>query len=153
MLWENHMLQSYNMHQYYLPLGLPPPVTHKQHWSSHQWILFWLKEVHRTKAQNMRQQCNGGSQRAWRKREIRILRKQSLFQASNLVCWLAGQEARVRKVFCSYFTHLELKEAPFLFHFFCNLCSSDLRADHSMLFCMLSFLLLNFCTAVKTDTT
>lgn len=52
---------------------------------------------------------------------------------------------------CSYFAHLELKEAPFLLHLLCDLGSCDFCADHPVLLCMLSFLLLNFCTVIKAD--
>jgi hypothetical protein len=143
---NNHMLQSRTPHPCSPRPGLPQSLASNiKVLTNKSW--FGLKRPIGPRAQNMRQQCNVGSQRAWRKREIRILRKQSLLQASNLACW-GAEEVESGKV-CSYFTHLELKKPPFLFHFFCNLSACYLCSDHPVLFCVLSFLLLNFCTATK----
>lgn len=51
----------------------------------------------------------------------------------------------------SHLAHLELKEVSFLLHFFGNLGPGDLRADHAVLFGMLSLLLLDFCTVIRAD--
>lgn len=113
--FNNHMLQSSTTHPWYLPPGLPQSLASNiKVLTNESW--FGLKRPIRPRAQNMRQQCNVGSQGAWRKREIRILRKQPLLQASILACW-GGEEVESGKV-CSYFTHLELKKPSFLFHFF-----------------------------------
>lgn len=53
---------------------------------------------------------------------------------------------------CTDLTHLELEETPFLFHLLCDLCPSDLRADHPVLLGMLSFLLLYLCTDAEERT-
>lgn len=93
--------------------------------------------------------------------EIRILRKQSPCLTVNLRLPSSTKPADRQEITASkmpgqggkansYFTHLELKKAPFLFHFLCDLGSSYFCADHPVLFCMLSLLLLNFCAVIKT---
>lgn len=51
--------------------------------------------------------------------------------------------------FTTHLAHLELEESSLLFHLLCNFCPCDLRADHSVLFGVLTFLLLNLCTVTE----
>lgn len=51
--------------------------------------------------------------------------------------------------FTTHLAHLELEETSLLFHLLCNFSPGDLRADHSVLFGVLTFLLLNLCTVTE----
>lgn len=51
--------------------------------------------------------------------------------------------------FTTHLAHLELEETSLLFHLLCNFSPCDLRADHSVLFGVLTFLLLNLCTVTE----
>lgn len=110
----------------------------------------------------MRQESHSGSQKAWRKTEIRILEKQCaspiIEHSLHLSADTADRQERRQLMELGtglksgpYFTHLQLKEAPLLLHFFRDLGPGDLRADEPVLFGMLPFLLLDFCTVIKTD--
>lgn len=65
-------------------------------------------------------------------------------------CLMLGyHEETKQKIFLHFTTHLahlELEETSLLFHLLCNFSPCDLRADHSVLFGVLTFLLLNLCT-------
>lgn len=52
---------------------------------------------------------------------------------------------------CPHLAHLQLEEAPLLLHLFRNLSSGDLRADHPVLFRVLSLLLLDLCAVMEAD--
>lgn len=62
---------------------------------------------------------------------------------------LVTAEKPTKLHFTTYLTHLELEETPLLLHLLCDFSAGDLRADHPVLFGVLSLLLLDLCT--ETD--
>lgn len=93
--------------------------------------------------------------RTLKKQSPPLITKQPAFKHKNsqlageiTVMKLQGNACKSR----SYLAHLQLEEAPFFLHLFCDLSSCDLCPDHPVLLRMLSFLLLNLCAVVKADT-